>query len=80
MGGYSSGIITGTAIAECYMIKDGKLGDPILPNTLRIGDNIGEMAKNIIGVGNNQVPTILWASDEVTHAPWVAIDNVHSTR
>ena len=76
VGGYSSGIITGTAIAECYTIKDGKLGDPILPNTLRIEDNIGEMAKNIIGVGNNQVPTILWASDEITHAPWVAIDNV----
>jgi PmbA protein len=76
IGGYSSGIITGTAIAECYTIKNGKLGDPILPNTLRLEDNIGEMAKNIIGVGNNQKPTILWASDEITHAPWVGIDSV----
>jgi PmbA protein len=76
IGGYSSGIITGTAIAECYMIKDGKLSTPILPNTLRLEDNIGEMARNIIGIGNNQRPTILWASDEITHAPWVGIDNV----
>ncbi len=77
VGGYSSGIITGTAIAECYTIKNGKLADPILPNTLRLEDNIGEMARNIIGVANNQMPTILWASDEITHAPWVGIDNVN---
>lgn len=77
IGGYSSGIITGTAIAECYTIKNGKLADPILPNTLRLEDNIGQMAKNIIGIGNNQKPTINWASDEITHAPWVAINNVN---
>ena len=76
IGGYSSGIITGTTIAECYTIKNGKLADPILPNTLRLEDNIGEIARNIIGVANNQMPTILWASDEITHAPWVGIENV----
>jgi len=77
VGGYTSGIITGTAIADCYEIKNGKLGDPILPNTLRLEDNIGEMAKNIIGIANNQMPTILWASDEITHAPWIGIDEVN---
>lgn len=77
IGGYSSGIITGTAIAECYTIKNGKLVDPILPNTLRLEDNIGVMARNIIGVADNQMPTILWASDEINHAPWVGIDKVN---
>ena len=77
VGGISSGIISGTAIADNYIIRGGKLAEPILPNTLRIEDNIGEMIKRIIGIGNNQVPTILWASDEITHAPWVAMDGVN---
>jgi len=76
IGGYASGIITGTAIADCYIIKNGKLADPILPNTLRLEDNIGVMVKNILGIAKNQTQTILWASDEITHAPWVAMDNV----
>lgn len=77
VGGISSGIISGTAIADNYVIRNGKLAEPILPNTLRIEDNIGEMIKRIIAIGNNQIPTILWASDEITHAPWVAMDGVN---
>ena len=76
VGGYASGIISGTAIADCYTIKNGKLAEPITPNSLRLEDNLGEMIKNIIGNANNQRPTILWASDEITHAPWIGIDNV----
>ncbi len=77
VGGYSSGIISGTAVADCYRIKNGKLSEPILPNTLRLEDNLGEMIKNIMAVGNNREQTILWASDEITHAPWVAIKDVN---
>ena len=76
VGGYSSGIITGTAVADSYLVKNGKLTKPIEPNSLRLEDNLGEMIKNIIGIGSNPKPTILWASDEITHAPWVAIKNV----
>ena len=77
VGGYSSGIISGTAIADNFIIKNGKIDKPILPNTLRLEDNIGEMMKNIIAVGNKRTQTILWASDEITHAPLVAIKSVN---
>lgn len=77
VGGYASGIISGTAIADCFKICDGKLAEPILPNTLRLEDHLGSMIHNIIGIGGNQIPTILWASDEITHAPWVAVKNVN---
>lgn len=76
VGGLATGIISGTAVADCYQIKNGKLAEPILPNTLRLEDNLNQMIKNIVAIGKNQVPTILWASDEITHAPWVAISNV----
>src|SRR3989344_3824005 len=77
VGGYSSGIISGTAIADNFVIKDGKFDRSILHNTLRLEDNIGEMMKNIIAIGRDRVQTILWASDEITHAPLVAIKNVN---
>lgn len=77
VGGYATGIISGTAIADSYQIKDGKLAEPILPNTLRLEDNIGDMVKRIIGIASNQIPTILWAADEITHAPWVGISDVN---
>lgn len=76
VGGYASGIISGTAIADNYVIRDGKLAEPILPNTLRLEDNLKTMITNIIGISDNHRPTILWASDEITHAPLVAIKDV----
>lgn len=77
VGGLSTGIISGTAIADCYIIKNGKFSTPILPNSIRLEDNIGRIIKNIIAIGGNQTPTILWATDEITHAPWVAVKDVN---
>jgi len=77
IGGYISGIITGTAVADCYTIKNGRMKDPILPNTLRLEDNIGKMVKDIIGIANNKIPTVLWSSDALVYAPWVAMKNVN---
>ncbi len=79
VGGYSTGIISGTVIADSYLIRGGKLVKPLLLNTLRLEDNLREMMQNIIGIAKPQVPTILWASDEIAYAPWVAIDNVNFT-
>lgn len=76
IGGYSSGIITGTAVADCYTIKNGKLAEPISPNSLRLEDNIGKMVEQIIGIANNKRPTTLWSSDAITYAPWVGIEGV----
>lgn len=77
MGGMSTGIISGTVIADSFVIRNGKLAEPIRPNALRLEDNIGGMVRRILGIGNNQTPTILWASDEITHAPWVAMEHIN---
>ncbi|OGY17313.1 MAG: hypothetical protein A2785_00365 [Candidatus Chisholmbacteria bacterium RIFCSPHIGHO2_01_FULL_49_18] len=77
VGGYASGIISGTAIADCYRIRNGKLAEPIVPNSLRLEDHLGQMMSRITGIGDTRVPTILWASDEITHAPWVAVKDVN---
>lgn len=33
----------------------------------KLVDNIGQMIKNTTAIGNNQIQTILWTSDEITH-------------
>lgn len=76
IGGYASGIITGTAVADSYLIKNGKLRESLLPNTIRLEDNLGQMIKNIIGIANNKRPIITWNTDEITYAPWVAMKEV----
>ncbi|MCA9390201.1 TldD/PmbA family protein [candidate division WWE3 bacterium] len=77
VGGYASGIISGTVIADSYRIRDGKLAEPIVPNSLRIQDNLLTMLQNIMAVSGVSKPTILWASDEITHAPIINIKDVH---
>lgn len=77
VGGYSTGDISGTAVADSYLIKDGKLSTPLTPNSIRINDNLKRMLLAVMGVTQHRVPTIVWASDEIIYAPWVAIQDVN---
>lgn len=74
--GYRAGEITGTAIADTFLIKNGKLGKPIRVNSLRLHANLREIIKNIIAISEKAEPTILWASDEIAYAPEIAIRDV----
>lgn len=77
VGGYSTGDISGTAIADSYLIKDGKLSTPLTPNSIRINDNLKRMLLAVMGVTQHRIPTIVWASDEIVYAPWIAIRDVN---
>jgi predicted Zn-dependent protease len=77
VGGYASGIISGTVIADSFIIRNGKFAEPLLPNCVRIEDNLLNLINSIIGIASNPIQTILWASDEITNAPWIAIKNVN---
>jgi len=76
IGGYASGIITGTAVADSFLIENGELTKPLLPNVVRLEDNLGQMIQNIIGSADNKRSIITWNTDEITYAPWMAIGNV----
>jgi len=77
IAGMKAGEISGTAVADTFRIKNGKLAEPIRVNSLRIRANLRDLVKSIIGITSKPRPTILWASDEITYAPEVAISNVH---
>lgn len=76
VGGLTSGLFSGTEIADSFVIRDGKLAEAIRPNTLRITDDLRRLLKAVIGIADNPQPTILWASDEIVYAPWLAVAEV----
>ncbi len=77
IAGETAGEISGTAVADTFRIKNGKIAEPIRVNSLRIRANLRDIVKNIIGITGEPRPTILWSSDEITYAPEVGIADVH---
>lgn len=76
VNGTRAGDFTGTVVADSYVIRDGKLAEPIKANTLRINENIHRFLNGVIGVAQNGKPTLVWAADEIVYAPDIAVENV----
>jgi predicted Zn-dependent protease len=77
VNGLRAGDFTGTIVADSYVIKDGKLAEPVKPNTLRINDNILNVLNAVIGVSKTGKPTLVWAADEIVYAPEIAVEKLH---
>ncbi len=77
VNGLQAGDFTCTVIGDSYLIKDGRLAEPVKPNTIRINDNINNILQNVIGIGNSRRPALIWAADEVVHTPEVVVSGVH---
>jgi PmbA protein len=77
VNGLQAGDFTCTVIGDSYLIKAGRLAEPIKPNTIRINDNINNVLQNVIGIGSARRPALVWAADEVVHTPEVAVSGVH---
>ncbi len=73
INGLARGDFTCTVVGDSYVIKDGRLGPPLRPNTVRINDNIHRVLNGILGVGSAARPTIVWAADQIVHAPEMAV-------
>ena len=76
VNGLRAGDFTGTVVADSYVIRDGKLAEPIKPNTLRINENIRRALNGVIGVSKQGKPTLVWAADEIVYAPEMAVEKV----
>ena len=77
VNGFTSGDFSGTVVGDSYVIRDGKLAEPLKPNTLRMNDNILKVIRNIMGIGAERTGTVRWSSDQVTWAPEIAVGNFH---
>ena len=77
VNGMAAGDFSGTIVGDSYIIKDGRIAAPIRPNTLRMNENIHNIFNKVLGIGAEQVGTVRWASDQVTWAPEVAVEDFH---
>ena len=76
INGLRAGDFTCTVTADSYMIRDGRIAEPITANTIRINDNIATFLNNVAGVTKDAKGTIVWAADEVVYAPEIAVTDV----
>jgi len=76
INGLRAGDFTCTVTADSYMIRDGRIAEPIKANTIRINDNITTFLNNVAGVTKDVKGTIVWAADEVVYAPEIAVTDV----
>src|SRR3990170_147147 len=76
VNGLRAGDFTGTVVADSYVINDGKLAEPLKPNTLRINENVHNFLNGVIGVAKEGKPTLVWAADEIVYAPEIAVEKV----
>jgi hypothetical protein len=76
INGLRAGDFTCTVVGDSYIIRDGRLGAPLKPNTVRINDNIATILDNIVGMTSETRGTIVWAADAVVYAPALAVSGV----
>ncbi|HJX61919.1 MAG TPA: metallopeptidase TldD-related protein [Dehalococcoidia bacterium] len=76
VNGLRAGDFTCTVVGDSYVIRDGRLAEPIKANSIRLNDSIHDVLRGIIGVGRERHPTLVWAADEIVYAPDVAVAKV----
>jgi len=80
INGLQAGDFTSTIVGDSYLVKDGKLAEPLKPNTVRINDNVHSVLKQIMGIENTHTGIVLWAADEVIYAPHIAISQLKMSK
>ena len=73
INGIKAGDFTSTIVGDSYMIRDGKLAEPLEPNSVRIDDTLHSVLNRITSIEHQQTGIVLWAADEVFYAPHIAV-------
>lgn len=76
VNGLRAGDFTCTVVGDSYIIRDGRLAEPIRANAIRLNDSIHNVLQGITGVGRERRPTLAWAADEIVYAPEMAVEKV----
>jgi hypothetical protein len=79
INGLRAGDFTCTVVGDSWVIRDGRLAAPLRANAVRIDDNLGRLLASVVGVTADIRSTVVWAADEVVHAPEIAVTGVPVT-
>jgi hypothetical protein len=78
INGLRAGDFTCTVVGDSFIIRDGRIAEPLLANTIRINDNVTRLLGAIVGTTRDARATMVWGADEVVHAPSIAVTGVHA--
>jgi PmbA protein len=76
INGQRNGDFTCTISGDSYMIRGGKLANPLAPNCLRINANIAEVFTQPLAVGRRMQAASVWGSPEAYFMPAIAADGI----
>jgi predicted Zn-dependent protease len=76
INGQRAGDFTCTVSGDSYVIRNGRLAEPIAPNALRINSNIEKVFGAIIAAGKKSHQAIVWGSSESFQVPAIASDGI----
>ncbi|MGH7249254.1 MAG: metallopeptidase TldD-related protein, partial [Pseudomonadota bacterium] len=76
INGQRAGEFTCTISGDSYMIRGGKIAQPLAPNSLRINANIAQVFEAPIAVGSRAMPAIVWGAPEAFYVPALAVEGI----
>ena len=74
VNGLRAGDFTCTVVGDSYIIRDGRIAEPLRANVIRINDNIATILNNVVGVTTDVGGTVVWA--EAAYTPELAVSGV----
>ena len=74
VNGLRAGDFTCTVVGDSYIIRDGRIAEPLRANVIRINDNIATILNNVVGVTKDVRGTVVWA--EVAYTPELGVSGV----
>jgi PmbA protein len=74
INGQRAGDFTCTVTGDSYIIRDGKIAEPLAPNCLRINANIAQVFEHPLAVESRPHPATVWGSPEAYYVPAIAAD------
>jgi PmbA protein len=76
INGQRAGDFTCTVTGDSYLVRDGKLAEPLAPNCLRINANIAEVFERPLAISARITPTIVWGAAETYFVPAIAAESL----
>lgn len=73
VNGFASPDFTSTVRGDSFVIKNGKIENAVVPNTLRISESIDKLLNAVLGVGKKQLQTLAWGQEAVVITPAIAV-------
>lgn len=80
VNGLASADFTGTIRGDSYIIKNGEIETGLIPNTLRINDNLDNCFRNIIAISKEKRASLAWAEEAVVITPEIALKEMNLER